>query len=109
MNTVRRPSDRDDNWRPPVQGQSSLHRLNPHACRLILQTHRSVHCTPPKNNQKLIDENNKKTNTKHIILLPVQGNLWSGVSGLRHKQKWTSVTLVLLYTGTPFTIVRMSQ
>ena len=30
--------------------------------RLILQTHRSVQCTPPKKNQKLIDGSNRKTN-----------------------------------------------
>ena len=57
-----------------MQGQSSLQVkdpytgsiLIPHACRLILQTHRSVQCTPPKNNQKLIDGSNKKT-TKKIL------------------------------------------
>ena len=27
MNTVRRPTDQDVNWRPPVQGQSPLCRL----------------------------------------------------------------------------------
>ena len=45
------------------------------------------------------------------ILLPVQGNLlWTaGVTGLRHKQKWMSFTLVLLYAGTPLMMVRMSQ
>ena len=37
-----------------------------HACRLILQTHRSVQCTPPKNNQKLIDGSNKKTKSMWV-------------------------------------------
>ena len=45
----------------PAQVKRSLHRFYPHACRLILQTHRSVQCTPPKNNQKLVDGSNKKT------------------------------------------------
>ena len=47
-----------------MQGQSSHVQAKdpyPHACRLILQTHRSVQCTPPKNNKKFIDGSNKKT------------------------------------------------
>ena len=72
---MRRPSDRDVNWRPPCAGtvipcagQRSLHRFYPHACRLILQTHSSVQCTPPKNSQKLIDGSNKKTNKTNWVL-----------------------------------------
>ena len=44
-----------------MQGQSSPVQVkDPRACRLILQTHQSVQCTPPKNIQKLIDGSNKK-------------------------------------------------
>ena len=37
-------------------------------CRLILQILRGVQCTPPKNNQKLIDFSNKKTKTVFFLI-----------------------------------------
>ena len=66
--SVRRPSDRDVNWRPPVQGQSSPVQVkDPYTGSILMhvgsscKTHRSVQCTSPKNNQKLIDGSNRKT------------------------------------------------
>ena len=68
MNRVCHPSEQNVNWRPPVQGQSSPVQVkDPYSGSILmlfwlaLQTQRIVPCTPPKNNQKLIDESNKKT------------------------------------------------
>ena len=32
-----------------------------------MQTHRSAHCTSPKNNQKMVDGSNKKTKQTYVI------------------------------------------
>ena len=37
----------------------------PQACRLILHTHQSVQCTPPKKNKKLIERSIKHDNKKN--------------------------------------------
>ena len=59
----------------------------PHACRLILQTYRSVQCTPPKNNEKLIDGStpSKKTTTK--MVQSASDSESSGIQGIRLKKK----------------------
>ena len=68
---MRHPSDRDVNWRPSVQGQSSPVQVkDPYTGSILMHVglsckHTGVYnheCTPPKNNQKLIDGSNKKTN-----------------------------------------------
>ena len=64
-----------------MQGQSSPVQVkDPYTgsiliCRLILPTHRSVQCTPPKNNQKLIDGSNKKKTKKNKAWFPWQSFL----------------------------------
>ena len=54
-----------------MQGQSSpVHVKDPYTGSILMhvgsscKTHRSVQCTPPKNNQKLIDGSNRKAKKK---------------------------------------------
>ena len=56
-----------------MQGQSSPVQVkDPYTGSILMhvgsscKTHRSVQCTPPKNNQKLIDGSNRKTKQKQI-------------------------------------------
>ena len=64
------------------QGLSSLHRFCPHACRIILRTHQSAQCTPPTNNQKLIDGSNMKTKKKHHLHMKIAVKSECVITGL---------------------------
>ena len=60
-----------------MQGQSSPVQVkDPYTGSILMhagsscKTHRSVQCTPPKNNQKLIDGSNKKTKQRLHVVRP---------------------------------------
>ena len=57
-----------------MQGQSSPVQVkDPYTGSILMhvgsscKTHRSVQCTPPKNNQKLIDGSNRKNKKKYCL------------------------------------------